>query len=187
MLLCADRSFYIGITHNADTRVARHQIGHDPTCYTYKRRPVKLVRCSEFREVTDAIAWEKHLKGWSRAKKVAFISGNWPTTARPREVYELDWLPAVSLGRPSTSLGATHAPVLRLRRSAPLLTMAQRTRAAAERYSARRPSSARFNSSTLTRGSPRKPKVRPWTCLAIIALMEDTLMPRALATRGASQ
>ncbi|HEY2476412.1 MAG TPA: GIY-YIG nuclease family protein [Candidatus Cybelea sp.] len=78
MLLCADRSFYIGITNDAEARVAQHQIGHDPTCYTFKRRPVKLVHCSEFREATDAIAWEKHLKGWSRAKKVAFISGNWP-------------------------------------------------------------------------------------------------------------
>jgi putative endonuclease len=77
ILLCADRSFYIGITNDADKRVAEHQMGHAPRSYTFKRRPVKLVHCSEFARVDDAIAWEKQIKGWSRAKKVAFISGNW--------------------------------------------------------------------------------------------------------------
>ena len=77
MLLCADRSFYIGITNDVELRVAQHQIGYSRTCYTFKRLPVKLVYSSEFPDVNDAIAWEKHLKGWSRAKKVAFISGNW--------------------------------------------------------------------------------------------------------------
>jgi putative endonuclease len=77
MLLCADRSFYVGITNDPEVRLAQHQIGHDPNCYTFKRRPVKLVHCSDFYDVREAIAWEKHLKGWSRAKKVAFISKNW--------------------------------------------------------------------------------------------------------------
>ncbi len=76
ILLCADRSFYIGITNDPETRVAQHQEGNDPRSYTFTRRPVKLVHCSEFHDVADAIAWEKQLKGWSRAKKVAFISGN---------------------------------------------------------------------------------------------------------------
>jgi putative endonuclease len=77
MLLCADRSFYVGVTNNAESRVAQHQLGTDPRCYTFKRRPVTLVHCSDFSEVDDAIAFEKKLKGWTRAKKVAFISGNW--------------------------------------------------------------------------------------------------------------
>jgi putative endonuclease len=76
MLLCADRSFYTGITNDAETRLAQHQMGSDPRCYTFKRRPVKMVHCSDFVNVDEAIAWEKQLKGWSRAKKVAFISGN---------------------------------------------------------------------------------------------------------------
>jgi putative endonuclease len=76
VLLCADRSFYTGITSDPDTRLAQHQMGHDPRCYTFKRRPVTLVHASDFANVDEAIAWEKQLKGWSRAKKVAFISGN---------------------------------------------------------------------------------------------------------------
>jgi putative endonuclease len=77
MLLCADRSFYIDITNDPEMRVAQHQLGQDRTCYTFTRRPVTLVHCSDFSNVEDAIAWEKQLKGWSRAKKVAFISNNW--------------------------------------------------------------------------------------------------------------
>jgi predicted GIY-YIG superfamily endonuclease len=39
----------------------------------YARSSWSTVR--KFHDVTDAIAFEKELKGWSRAKKVAFISG----------------------------------------------------------------------------------------------------------------
>ena len=76
VLLCADRSLYTGITNDPEVRAAQHQEGSDPRCYTFTRRPVKLVHCSEFHDVTNAIAFEKKLKGWSRAKKVAFMSGN---------------------------------------------------------------------------------------------------------------
>jgi len=65
MVLCADRSFYVGITDDLEFRVAQHQEGADPWCYTFTRRPIKLVHSSEFHEVAEAIAWEKHLKGWS--------------------------------------------------------------------------------------------------------------------------
>jgi putative endonuclease len=77
MLLCADDSFYIGITNDAERRVAEHQLGIDPRCYTYKRRPVRVVHVSDFRNVDDAIAVEKKLKGWSRAKKRALVAGDW--------------------------------------------------------------------------------------------------------------
>src|SRR5579875_3384588 len=54
-------------------------------------------------------------------------------------------------------------------------------------YCGLRPSSARLSASTLTCGSPRNPSVRPCTCCATIALTAATLIPRALATRGACQ
>ncbi len=77
MLLCADGSFYVGITSDLETRVGQHQFGFDPSCYTFSRRPVKLVHSSDFRNVDDAIAWEKQLKGWSRAKKSALVANDW--------------------------------------------------------------------------------------------------------------
>lgn len=77
MLLCADGKFYVGVTNDVDARVAQHQLGIDPHCYTFKRRPVRLVHASNFYDVNDAIAWEKQLKRWSRAKKEALIDSDW--------------------------------------------------------------------------------------------------------------
>ncbi len=77
MLLCADGSFYVGITNNLELRIGQHQFGIDPRCYTFKRRPFKLVHSSDFHNVDEAIGWEKQLKGWSRAKKLALIGSDW--------------------------------------------------------------------------------------------------------------
>ncbi len=77
MLLCADGSFYIGVTNDVERRLAEHELGIDRHCYTFTRRPVKLVHASDFHEVTDAIAWEKQLKRWSHAKKAALIDSDW--------------------------------------------------------------------------------------------------------------
>jgi putative endonuclease len=78
MLLCADGMFYVGITNDLEYRIGQHQFGYDRKSYTFSRRPVKLVYAADFYDVMQAIAWEKHLKGWSRAKKQALIENNWP-------------------------------------------------------------------------------------------------------------
>lgn len=77
MVRCADNSFYAGITNNPEVRLAQHNLGTDPGCYTFTRRPVELVHASDFHEVDDALRWEKQLKGWSRAKKRALIANDW--------------------------------------------------------------------------------------------------------------
>jgi len=74
MLLCADGSFYIGITRRTlDERESEHNSGSEPTAWTYSRRPVKLVWSEFFERVDEAIATERRIKGWSRAKKEALI------------------------------------------------------------------------------------------------------------------
>ena len=45
--------------------------------YTASRRPVVLVWQQDFLRLTDAIAVERQLKGWSRAKKEALIRSDW--------------------------------------------------------------------------------------------------------------
>ena len=78
MLRCSDRTYYVGSATGDDLtgRVAEHEAGAYPG-YTWSRRPVKLV-CSEyFERITDAIAVERKVKGWSRAKKEALIKGDW--------------------------------------------------------------------------------------------------------------
>ena len=82
MVLCDDGSYYTGVTRDADRRVAEHNEDLDPRCYTFTRRPVKLVYSSQFNEVDDAIRFEKRLKGWSRKKKQALVRGDWNEIVR---------------------------------------------------------------------------------------------------------
>ncbi|MBS1520294.1 MAG: GIY-YIG nuclease family protein [Bacteroidetes bacterium] len=77
ILLCSDNSYYTGITNNMERRFAEHETGENPNCYTHKRRPLQLVFCERFTDVNQAIAFEKQVKGWRRAKKEALINGNW--------------------------------------------------------------------------------------------------------------
>jgi putative endonuclease len=77
ILRCADGSYYTGTTRNElESRIAEHNAGHFAG-YTAKRRPVRLVFTQHFDVITDAIAAERQLKGWSRPKKEALIAGNW--------------------------------------------------------------------------------------------------------------
>jgi len=77
MLRCADRSFYIGSATGNDLsrRIAEHQSGAYPG-YTWSRRPVELVWSEYFERITDAIAAERKLKGWSRGKKEALVGSD---------------------------------------------------------------------------------------------------------------
>ena len=78
LLRCSDGSYYCGSTRKElETRVSEHQNGHFPTCYTFRRRPGDLVWAEHFAIIVDAIAVERQVKGWSRAKKQALIRGDW--------------------------------------------------------------------------------------------------------------
>ena len=44
--------------------------------YSSKRLPVELMWAEHFPDITDAIAVERQLKGWSRAKKEALMRGD---------------------------------------------------------------------------------------------------------------
>jgi len=73
ILLCADDSYYVGITNDFEERLEQHSLGLDPHSYTFARRPVKLVHLEIFSTAFEAIAREKQLKKWSRKKKEALI------------------------------------------------------------------------------------------------------------------
>lgn len=76
MLRCSDGSYYVGSTRTSlDARIAAHGAGTFDG-YTAHRRPVTLVYHEEFGRITDAIAAERKLKGWTRAKKEALIRGD---------------------------------------------------------------------------------------------------------------
>jgi len=77
ILRCADGSYYTGTSRADDleTRISQHNQGFFEG-YTAKRRPVTLVYSAHFEHITDAIAYERQVKGWSRAKKEALICGD---------------------------------------------------------------------------------------------------------------
>ena len=76
ILRCADGSFYVRTTRTAlEMRIAQHNAGTFGG-YTSTGLPVTLVFSQWFERVTDAIENERKLKKWSRAKKEAFIRGD---------------------------------------------------------------------------------------------------------------
>jgi putative endonuclease len=56
-------------------RIAQHNDGTFGG-YTSTRRPVVLVYCQAFDRITDAIAAERQVKRWTRAKKETLIRGD---------------------------------------------------------------------------------------------------------------
>ncbi len=76
ILLCADGSYYTGVTTDLTRRLEEHQQGADPYAYTYRRRPVKLMWAEEVPTYEDALRLERQIKGWRRAKKEALIRGD---------------------------------------------------------------------------------------------------------------
>jgi putative endonuclease len=76
VLLCADGSYYTGTTRTSlERRVGEHQAGTFDG-YTSSRRPVRLVYSENFERISDAIEAERRIKGWSRTKKQALITGD---------------------------------------------------------------------------------------------------------------
>ena len=74
---CSDGSYYTGRSLvSAEKRVSEHNLGIFDG-YTKARRPVTLVFSEHFERIVDAIAFERQIKGWSRAKKEALIRRDW--------------------------------------------------------------------------------------------------------------
>jgi putative endonuclease len=79
---CADGSYYTGTARSGlERRVAEHNAGVYGG-YTAERRPVTLVFSQWFDRITDAIAAERKVKGWSRAKKEALIRGDFESLSQ---------------------------------------------------------------------------------------------------------
>ena len=68
----SNTTLYIGVTNDLERRVAEHRSGMIPG-FTQKYNCHKLVYFEEYSDVEQAIAREKQLKKWSRAKKDSLI------------------------------------------------------------------------------------------------------------------
>ena len=87
ILRCCDGSYYTGLTRgDADARAWEHNT--DPYRRIYGP-PAASEAClsGNYERLTDAIARERRIKGWSRAKKEALMRGDYdgllPLSSRP--------------------------------------------------------------------------------------------------------
>jgi predicted GIY-YIG superfamily endonuclease len=62
---------YIGITNELETRLSQHLC--EGTAFTRQYNATVLIYYEHYSDPSQAIAREKQLKGWTRAKKVALI------------------------------------------------------------------------------------------------------------------
>ena len=75
ILRCRNGDYYTGSTRTSlEQRIADHNAGRYDG-FTKRRRPVELLFAQEFERIEDAVAAERRIKGWSRAKKEALIAG----------------------------------------------------------------------------------------------------------------
>jgi putative endonuclease len=102
ILASLSRRLYIGITNNLQRRVLQHR-AHRADAFTARYRITRLVYFEQTADVAAAIAREKQLKGWRRARKVALIesvNAGWLDLAPsviPSAARDLDCVP----GRPA--------------------------------------------------------------------------------------
>jgi predicted GIY-YIG superfamily endonuclease len=73
MLLCDQKTFYIGISDNPQQRLVAHK--NKKSFFTKKFSDLEIVYCEHYPSKHKAVLREKQLKGWSRAKKQLLIEG----------------------------------------------------------------------------------------------------------------
>jgi len=67
-------TLYIGVTSELERRVWEHRTSAKAGSFSARYHCVFLVYHEHYREIRDAIAREKQLKGWRREKKNALIA-----------------------------------------------------------------------------------------------------------------
>lgn len=72
MLLCDQKTFYIGFTADIVNRLMQHCRGQ--SFFTKQFSEIKLIYCEKYLNEKDAVKREKQLKGWSHAKKQKLLT-----------------------------------------------------------------------------------------------------------------
>ncbi len=73
LLLCNQKTFYVGISDNPKERLTEHRNGK--SIFTKKFSDIKFVYCEQWPGKHAAALREKQLKGWSHAKKQMLVDG----------------------------------------------------------------------------------------------------------------
>ena len=72
-------TLYIGVTNDLTRRVYEHRQRTNPRSFTARYNVTQLVYLEECGDVNVAIAREKQLKSWSRARKESLIDAMNPS------------------------------------------------------------------------------------------------------------
>jgi putative endonuclease len=80
ILASRSRTLYVGVTNDIARRVLQHRSG-TASAFTRKYMVRRLVHVETTPSVRDAIAREKEIKRWTRAKKVGLIEAGNPDWA----------------------------------------------------------------------------------------------------------
>ena len=73
ILLCDQKTYYVGITNNIRRRIQEHR--QKKSLFTKKFSDIHITYCECYSNENEAVLREKQLKGWSRAKKELLIKG----------------------------------------------------------------------------------------------------------------
>lgn len=73
LLLCDQKTFYVGITPNIVNRFRQHR--EKTSFFTKKFSDIQVVYCERYPTKHDAAIREKQIKGWSHAKKQMLVNG----------------------------------------------------------------------------------------------------------------
>ncbi len=73
MLLCDQKTFYIGISDDLKNRLSQHK--NKQNISTKKFSDLRLIYAERYLNKLDATKREKQLKGWSHTKKQMLIDG----------------------------------------------------------------------------------------------------------------
>ncbi|MDP3729591.1 MAG: GIY-YIG nuclease family protein [bacterium] len=71
LLLCEQKTFYVGISDNPAERLVEHKTGK--SLYTKKFSDIVFIYCEKYPSKHKAALRERQIKGWSRAKKQMLI------------------------------------------------------------------------------------------------------------------
>ena len=100
ILASRSRTLYTGVTNSLIRRIVQHREGNVPG-FTSKYKIHRLMYFEPFTDVRVAIAREKEIKSWTRAKRVALIEKQNPTWSDLAE----NWLPPLKKADPSLRSG----------------------------------------------------------------------------------
>ena len=96
-------TLYIGVTNDLLVRLWQHRAGEGLNSFSQRYHCAHLVYFEHYRDVRDAIAREKQLKGWRRQKKntlIATLNPQWDDLAADW----FDFVEPTGPGRPEDNL-----------------------------------------------------------------------------------